>query len=67
MYTEQKYKRSMLSVGTIFHELKKKDPRNVQYSQKAYFSHLFTSLVVSISLLPRLSIHLTGVAFQEVC
>jgi hypothetical protein len=40
-----------------------KDPRNVPYSQKAYFSKMFstnliTSLLVSISPLPRWSIHL---------
>ena len=46
------------------------DPRNVPYAQKAYFfqiwcTNVLTSMLVSISTLPRLSIHLTGVACQE--
>lgn len=48
----------------------RKDPRNVPYPQKAYLSkmlctHLLTTLLVSMSPLPRGSIHLTGLVYQE--
>ena len=47
-----------------------KYPRSVSYALNAYLyqmlcTNLFTSLLVSISISPRKSIHLTGVAFQE--
>ncbi len=64
IYTEQNYKCNTF----VWAELK--DLRLFLRTQKAYFSqilfkNLSKSVLVSTSPLPRLSIHLTGVAYQD--